>query len=68
MNTRKCYSCNEIKTNFYVNGNTGKIAKYCRDCCVKFTPSERKRNEFRNVLNELTSSKAIMNTISSDEE
>lgn len=52
-----CYCCLEKTSNFGVNKRrANKATKFCKDCNTKYTPTERKAREFKNILSILTKS------------
>lgn len=49
-----CSCCNTNTTKFYINARTKKRAKFCNDCCEKYSAEERKIREIKNVYDIIT--------------
>lgn len=52
--SKYCNCCGKISL-FYFNGNTGEFSKYCLSCKKNYTLEERRKMEFKNILNVISS-------------
>jgi len=57
-----CYCCMRKTSNFYINKTTGVRQKYCNDCRGKYSASERKMLELKNMYGIIKELNTELNT------